>query len=251
MQSQSSSRHAPSVDNSLAPYFVDYVNRLAESEFETSAATSESTRPSIWSCSKPQNKRLNDSWIVSILFTPIVNLKPQAALVALDPHTGNVLAMVGGRNYAESQLNRATDALRQPGSTFKPFVYAAAVEDGMSPVQMFMDAPREFVYDRNKIYRPANYGGGYSMRDVTMRTGLVRSLNVVTVDIALQTGLARIANLATRFGLPKPERYPALALGTEEVTPLQLASAYAAFVNEGRRVECKSDHERWRTAGGS
>lgn len=73
-----------------------------------------------------------------------------------------------------------------------------------------------------------------------MRTGLVRSLNVVTVDVALQTGLARIANLAARFGLPKPERYPALALGTEEVTPLQLAAAYAAFVNEGRRVEAKA-----------
>jgi penicillin-binding protein 1B len=75
------------------------------------------------------------------------------------------------------------------------------------------------------------------MGDVTLRTGLVKSLNVVTVDIALQTGLARIANLATRFGLPKPERYPALALGTEEVTPLQLASAYSVFVNGGRRVE--------------
>jgi penicillin-binding protein 1B len=75
------------------------------------------------------------------------------------------------------------------------------------------------------------------MRDVPMRTGLIKSLNVVTVDVALQTGLARIANLAAAFGLPKPERYPALALGTEEVTPLQLAAAYAAFVNEGRRVD--------------
>jgi penicillin-binding protein 1B len=165
------------------------------------------------------------------------NKKPQAALVALDPHNGNILAMVGGRDYAESQLNRATDARRQPGSTFKPFVYAAALEDGMSPVQMFMDAPREFVYDHNRVYRPANYGGGYSMREVTMRTGLVKSLNVVTVDVALQTGLARISNLATRFGLPKPERYPALALGTEEVTPLQLASAYGVFANGGLRVE--------------
>jgi penicillin-binding protein 1B len=77
------------------------------------------------------------------------------------------------------------------------------------------------------------------MGEVTMRTGLVKSLNVVTVDVALQTGLARIANLAAAFGLPKPERYPALALGTEEVTPLQLASAYAAFVNEGQRVDSK------------
>jgi len=163
--------------------------------------------------------------------------EPQAALVAIDPHNGNILAMVGGRSYAESQLNRTTDARRQPGSTFKPFVYATALEDGMSPVQTFLDAPRAFTYDRNKIDKPANYGGGYTMSEVTLRTGLVKSLNVVTVDIALQTGLARIANLATRFGLPKPERYPALALGTEEVTPLQLASAYSVFVNGGRRVE--------------
>jgi penicillin-binding protein 1B len=150
-----------------------------------------------------------------------------------------VLAMVGGRDYAGSQLNRATDARRQPGSTFKPFVYAAALEDGMSPVQTFKDAPREFVYDHNKIYRPANYGGGYSMSDVTMRTGLVKSLNVVTVDIAMHTGLARTANLAERFGLPRPERYPSLALGTKEATPLELAAAYAVFVNGGHRIKPK------------
>jgi penicillin-binding protein 1B len=231
---------APIVDDSLAPYFVDYVNRLAESQFETSA-----DRQRIYTTIDLELQQAAERALqrqldrLDVVYTRR-GLKPQAALVALDPHTGNVLAMVGGRNYAESQLNRATDALRQPGSTFKPFVYAAAVEDGFSPVRMFMDAPREFTYDRDKIYRPANFGGGYSMREVTMRTGLVRSLNVVTVDVALQTGLARIANLATRFGLPKPERYPALALGTEEVTPLQLASAYAAFVNDGRRVEAKA-----------
>ncbi len=227
------------VDNSLAPYFVDYVNRLAESQFETSGATQRiyttidlELQQTAEAALKRQLDRLDTLYAER-------GLKPQAALVALDPHTGDVLAMVGGRNYAESQLNRATDALRQPGSTFKPFVYAAALEDGMSPVQLFMDAPREFVYDRNQTYRPANYGGGYTMGEVTMRTGLVKSLNVVTVDVALQTGLARTANLAARFGLPKPERYPAMALGTEEVTPLQLASAYAAFVNEGRRVDAK------------
>jgi len=228
---------SPDVDDSLAPYFVDYVTRLAESEFEKSERIYTTIDLELQQAAEQTLKRQLDR--LDTVYAAR-NVKPQAALVALDPHTGNVLAMVGGRNYSDSQLNRATDALRQPGSTFKPFVYAAAVEDGMSPVQMFMDAPRDFVYDRNKIYRPANYGGGYSMREVTMRTGLVRSLNVVTVDVALQTGLARIANLATRFGLPKPERYPALALGTEEVTPLQLASAYAAFVNEGRRVDAKA-----------
>jgi penicillin-binding protein 1B len=224
-------------ENSLAPYFVDYVNRMSEAEFDSSGETQR-----IYTTIDLELQQAAEQALRNQLdrLDPVYKSdgqKPQAALVAIDPHNGNILAMVGGRGYAESQLNRATDAKRQPGSTFKPFVYATALEDGMSPVQTFLDAPREFTYDRNKIYRPANYGGGYTMGEVTLRTGLVKSLNVVTVDVALQTGLARIANLATRFGLPKPERYPALALGTEEVTPLQLASAYSVFVNGGRRVE--------------
>lgn len=225
--------------NSLAPYFVDYVNRNSDSQSDASPASQR-----IYTTIDLDLQQLAEAALkrqLDRLDTLYKNrdAKPQAALVALDPKTGKVLAMVGGRDYAESQLNRATDARRQPGSTFKPFVYAAALEDGVSPVQTFSDAPREFVYDRDRIYRPANYGGGYSMSDVTMRTGLVKSLNVVTVDIALQTGLARIANLAEKFGLPRPERYPSLALGTKEVTPLELAAAYAAFVNGGRRVEPK------------
>jgi penicillin-binding protein 1B len=226
-------------NQSLAPYFIDYVNRTAEAEFDISGETGRiyttidlDLQQLAETAIKHQLDRLDSAYRNR-------GVKPQAALVALDPSTGNVLAMVGGRNYGESQLNRATDAHRQPGSTFKPFVYAAALEDGLSPVQMFLDAPRDFVYDRNKTYRPANFGGSYSMGDVMMRTGLVKSLNVVTVDVALRTGLARIANLASQFGLPKPERYPALALGTTEVTPIQLAAAYGAFVNGGRSVQPK------------
>jgi penicillin-binding protein 1B len=228
----------PQSETSLAPYFVDQVNRVSDS-FDVSPASQK-----IYTTIDLDLQQLAEAALkkqLDRLDTAYKNraVKPQAALVALDPRTGNVLAMVGGRDYAESQLNRATDARRQPGSTFKPFVYAAAIEDGMSPVRTFADAPREFVYDRNKTYRPANFGGGYSMRDVTMRTALVKSLNVVTVDVAMQTGLARIANLAQRFGLPRPAKFPALALGTEEVTPLELAAAYATFVNGGRRVEPK------------
>jgi len=92
---------------------------------------------------------------------------------------------------------------------------------------------------RELKYRPANYGGGFSMRDVPMRTGLIKSLNVVTVDVAMQTGLAKVANTAQRFGLPRPKPYPALALGTTEATPLQLAAAYAAFANGGRNIQPK------------
>ena len=225
--------------HSLAPYFIDYVNRIADSELGVSPGRQRiyttidlELQQLAESALQRQMDRLNAAYKRR-------HAKPQAALVALDPNTGDVLAMVGGRHYGESQLNRATDARRQPGSTFKPFVYAAALEDGMSPVRTFADAPREFVYDRNKVYRPDNYGGGYSMRDVTMRSALVNSLNVVTVDIALQTGLARIASLAESFGLPRPERYPSLALGAREVTPLELAAAYATFANGGRRIQPK------------
>ncbi|HEY6233401.1 MAG TPA: PBP1A family penicillin-binding protein [Pyrinomonadaceae bacterium] len=225
---------AQTFEQSLAPYFVDYVNRTSDSDAALGNRRIYTTIDlDLQQLAEAALRRQSDR-------IGARGPKPEAALVALDPHTGNILAMVGGSDYAHTQLNRATDARRQPGSVFKPFVYAAAIEDGMSPVRTFTDAPREFVYDRNKTYRPANFGGGYSMHDVTMRTALVKSLNVVTVDVALQTGLARIANLSENFGLPRPERYPSMALGTEEVTPLELAAAYAAFVNGGHRVKPKA-----------
>ena len=225
---------------SSAPYFVDYANRLGSMgvpplhHTQDAHATITTIDLDLQSVAeqaiRKQLARLDDTYKAR-------GATPQVALVALDPKTGEVLAMVGGRDYAESQLNRATDARRQPGSVFKPFVYAAALESGISPLAKFTDTPREFTYDRTAKYRPANFGGGFSMRDVPMRDGLINSLNVVTVDVAMQTGLARTANIASDFGLPRPEPFPALALGTTEVTPLQMAAAYAVFANGGRRIE--------------
>ncbi len=238
---------------SVAPYFIDYVNRVTEplavaSGSEGANKMSANRRQAVGAPTpiittldldlqqiasdaiKHQLDRLDQIYQSR-------GLTPQVALVALDPKTGNVLAMIGGSDYSQSQLNRATDAERQPGSTFKPFVYAAALESGMSPLRMFRDAPQEFTYARNQKYRPANYGGGFSMRDVPMRDGLIKSLNVVTVDVAMQTGLARVANTALKFGLPRPNPYPALALGTTEVSPLQMAAAYSVFANGGRKIE--------------
>jgi len=255
---------------SAAPYFIDYVNRVYAEErrhpaggTQASSLQTEIDEANSGSETRGADKMSADhphdvgAPIVTTLDLDLQHigaqsikhqldhldetyksrgLRPEAALVALDPKTGNVLAMIGGRNYAESQLNRATDAKRQPGSVFKPFVYAAALESGMSPLAMFKDAPREFTYDRNLKYRPTNYGGNFSMSDVPMRTGLIKSLNVVTVEVAMQTGLARVANTALAFGLPRPVPYPALALGTTEVTPLQIATAYAVFANGGGRI---------------
>lgn len=223
--------------DATAPYFIDYVNRLTETQHEPGG---EENHLRLYTTIDLELQQLAEAAVRRRLDQLEKVYKgrgaPQAALVALDPHTGRVLAMVGGNRYAESQLNRATDARRQPGSVFKPFVYAAALENGISPVSMSADAPREFSYDAHAKYRPANYGGGYSMRDVTLRTGLVHSLNVVTVDVALRTGLARVASLAENFGLPKPAPYPSLALGTTEATPLEVAAAYAALANGGIRV---------------
>jgi penicillin-binding protein 1B len=243
---------------SVAPYFIDYVSRVSEARASARVLSAEETgrdagepqagMPALpaatittldldlqRAASQAVQRQLDR---LDAIYKPR-GLTPQVAMVALDPHTGNVLAMVGGRDYGQSQLNRATDARRQPGSVFKPFVYAAALESGMSPLRMFKDAPQEFTYDQRLKYRPTNYGGGFSMRDVSMRTGLIKSLNVVTVDVAMQTGLARVANTAQLFGLPRPVPYPALALGTTEVTPLQIAAAYAAFANGGQSIQPK------------
>jgi len=227
---------------SVAPYFIDYVNRMVAGGMGVPPVDQAQDAPATITTLDLDLQRMAAQAIqrqldrLDEIYKPR-GLTPQAALVAIDPRTGDVLAMVGGRDYGKSQLNRATDAQRQPGSVFKPFVYAAALESGMSPLRMFKDAPQEFTYDRKIKYRPTNYGGGFSMQDVTMRTGLIKSLNVVTVDVAMQTGLARVANTAQKFGLPRPVPYPALALGTTEVTPLQIAAAYAAFANGGKRIQ--------------
>lgn len=225
--------------NELAPYYVDSVNRAMDDaqvglapDAEQSLRVQTTIDPDLQTAAenalRHQLELLGKSAKGETL--------PQGAMVALDSRTGQVLAMVGGRSYQQSQLNRVTDAKRQPGSVFKPFVYAAALEGGISPFSTYSDTPQTFQYGR-KTYSPANYGQAYSMHDVLMREGLIRSLNVVTVDLAIQTGLANVAATAARFGLPRPEAYPALALGTTEATPLQMAAAYAAFANGGKLIE--------------
>jgi penicillin-binding protein 1B len=239
--------------NATAPYFVDYVNRAVESRLQHTTGGASADEPGaderslrIYTTIDLELQQLAEAAVARQLAQlervyKSRGAQPQAALVALDPQTGHVLAMVGGRNYGESQLNRATDARRQPGSVYKPFVYAAAIESGISPVRLFTDAPRAFAFDRHSpAYRPANYGGGYSMRDVTMRTALTKSLNVVTVDLAMQTGLPRVAALAESFGLQKAAAYPSLALGTSEATPLEIASAYTAFATGGTRTRASA-----------
>ncbi len=151
----------------------------------------------------------------------------QAAFVALTPE-GAVRAMVGGRNYLDSQFNRAVQALRQPGSAFKAFVYLAAVESGMRPDDRFTDAPVK-IGD----WAPKNYAGRYH-GEVTLREAFARSLNSVAVQVTQKVGPARVADAARRLGITTAiEAAPSVALGTSEVSLLELTAAYAVFANGG------------------
>ena len=154
----------------------------------------------------------------------------QAALVAMTPD-GAVRAMVGGRSYGGSQFNRATQALRQPGSAFKLFVYLAALEQGMTPSERFEDAPI-----RIGTWAPENYNGRY-FGEVTMREAMARSLNSVAVRAAQRVGPEKIVEVARRLGISSDLRPDlSLALGTSEVTPLELTGAYAVVANGGNLV---------------
>ncbi|HZR28592.1 MAG TPA: PBP1A family penicillin-binding protein [Terriglobales bacterium] len=165
----------------------------------------------------------------------------QVALVALDPHTGEVLALVGGRNYGTSQLNHAV-AKRPTGSIFKPFVYAAAVNTGingadtvLTPASMVDDSPTTFTYG-DQIYEPRNYKEEYH-GPVTARYALAMSLNNATVKLAEQVGYDKVAQLARAAGIKSVQPTPAMALGSYDATPLDMAGAYTVFANSGTRLQ--------------
>ncbi len=196
--------------------------------------------------------------------------KANGGLVAMDPHTGRVLAMIGGYSFEQSQFNRATQAKRQPGSAFKPFVYAAALEEGFTPADQILDAP--FVIERKDVeceeneqgtlslleagqerredeedafedecerfYKPENYNAGNFYGLSTLRLGIEKSRNAMTVRLANEMGMAPVMRLSQNFGIydePKPEL--AWALGAGETTLLRLATAYSTMINGGKRVE--------------
>lgn len=161
----------------------------------------------------------------------------QGTLVSLDPHTGDVLAMVGGRDFHHSQFNRATQALRQPGSSFKPFVFAAALEQGKSPLYRVSDQPLLVTLPDGQTWLPRNYSGDYE-GDLTLREALKRSKNIATIRLGQEIGFAPVQDIALRAGLdtPVPE-YPSIYIGAAAVYPLDLIAAYAAFANGGLKVE--------------
>ncbi len=224
-----------------APYYVDYLNRQLEMLYSEETLSSEGLV--IYTSYRPELALEAEHAVKSGLaalekrYPRLRTRDPQKALqvamVVVQPKTGALVALVGGRDYASSSFNRAVDAHRQPGSAFKPFVYLAAL-DRFTPVSWIEDRPTAYRLD-GRVWSPRNYDGRYRGR-VMVRDALARSLNAATVNLAMQVGLPRIIETARRLGLTsRLEPYPSLALGAFEVTPLELAGAYAALANEGQR----------------
>jgi len=252
---------APNVEASDAPYFVDLVrdtliNKMPEREINEQAyhiyttldpdlqrAAAQAVESGIKLVDDQINKRRTKRVRVSKgKYETQVESGPQAqvALVVMDPHSGEVLALVGGRNYAVSQLDHAV-AKRPTGSIFKPFVYAAAVNtalDGSNPVltpaSIVPDQPSTFAYG-DQIYEPRNYKEEYH-GDVTARYALAMSLNNATVKLAEEVGYDKVADLAKSAGITSVKATPAMALGAYDATPLDMAAAYTVFANNGLRV---------------
>jgi penicillin-binding protein 1A len=161
------------------------------------------------------------------------------AMVAMDPWTGRVVAMVGGFSFDQSQFNRATQAYRQPGSSFKPIVYSTAMDNGYTPSTVVVDAPIEIDQGQGAgVWRPENYSTGKYYGPTTLRNALIRSLNTVTVRLAQDVGMPLIGEYAKRFGIyDELPNYLSYALGAGETTVLRMVTAYSMFANGGKRVK--------------
>lgn len=228
-------------ENAIAPYFVDSVIKELPTKIQASEDFADDdlrVYTTIDTNLQEIAEKAIDKHAVKLekIYSK-KGLKPQATLVAMDPKTGHVLALVGGNDYAKTQFNRATQAKRQPGSVFKPFVYATAIERGYMPTKVYADKPVTFNFVNSDPYKPSNYGGNYAMKELTMKTALAKSSNVIAVEIALDAGLERVSEKAHEFGFENIQPYPSMALGTNEVTPLQMAAAYSVFANGGKKVD--------------
>jgi penicillin-binding protein 1B len=229
-----------------APYFVDYVQDqlrreygdelLSRSKFRVYTTLDTDLQQAAYEAVQKGLADLDDYFKKRKEPVPTDTL--QASLIALDPKNGRILAMVGGRNYGSSQFNRITQSKRQPGSIFKPFVYAAALETAyhssspLTAASSILDQPTQFTFE-DLEYAPKNYNEEY-LGQVTLRQAITKSLNIATIKLAEKIGYDKVAEMARRLGLNEQiKAYPAMAIGSFEITPLEMVRAYTAFANGG------------------
>ena len=223
---------------SEAPYFVDYISQELQDKYKSLGTVDVYTTLDVHLQRLAQDAMREGLTRVDQLLSRR-RRRAQAALIAVDPQTGEVLAFVGGRSYNQSQYNRAVNARRQPGSVFKPFVYLAAFErayaDGrtdVTPASIVADEPTEFMFNE-ETWSPNNYEGEYD-GPITLRRALALSRNIATVKVAEAAGYGEVAALWKRVGAGTPPRpYPSIALGVFEASPYEIATAYTMFPNGG------------------
>jgi penicillin-binding protein 1B len=239
----------PSAETTDAPYFVDLVRQQLGQRYEAKDLTTQNL--SIYTTLDLHLQGLAQQALerglakVQELIKKRTAAEVQGSLIAIEPASGKVVALVGGRSYGRSQYNRVMQARRQPGSTFKPFVYLAAFEatfddpslPPITPATVVEDAPAVFFYE-DKEYIPTNYEDAYHGM-VTLRHALAMSMNVATVKVAEMIGYDKVASLwSGKLGIGAPIKpFPAIALGSFEATPYEMATAYNVLANGGLKVE--------------
>ena len=235
-----------------APYFVDYVSKLVDEDY--GGLVSKGGATDVYTTLDLHLQRMAQEAVAEGLVAIDKQLpkkkhgRAQVALISVDPRTGEILALVGGRGYNETQYNRAITARRQPGSIFKPFVYLAAfdkmVEQGTSdltPATVMVDEPTVFK-DGDKDYAPGNYKDEYG-GPMTLRRALALSRNVVTIKVAEQAGYDRVAKLWQKVGVGTPaQAFPSIALGVFEASPLEIADGVHHFHEQRIRAQPASDY---------
>lgn len=235
---------APGQSNTAkAPYFVAYVKQLLEREIGATRLYKDGLviRTTLnYGLQAAAEKAVSDgltSLQIRMLENEVVMPAPQAALIAISVQNGQILAMVGGRDFGESPFNRATAAMRQPGSAFKPFVFGCAIENGYPQNMLILDSPVVYAgAEKNEQWQPQNFSRGYE-GEITLRRALAVSQNIPAVRLAEKLGPQAVITFSRRLGISAPLTSDlSLALGSSEVSLIELVKAYAIFANRGQQV---------------
>ncbi len=239
----------PDTKINRAPYFMTYVKRQLKNQFSTRALHQDDYRiisTLDYDMQLSAQQSLTEGLATIDKIRGRRDKKPiQGSLIAIEASTGKIRAFVGGRNFSGSQYDRLTQARRQPGSSFKPFVYAAALETAFEKQDRFYttsslvaDEPWSMKIDK-AVWQPKNYNGAYN-GVVSLRTALAKSMNIATAKLAYDVGFYNIYQVARRMGFNHVKPYPSIALGAFEVSPYQLIQAYTAFANGGKMLELQA-----------
>ncbi|WP_026702664.1 transglycosylase domain-containing protein [Salibacterium aidingense] len=223
-------------DDRTGPYFQDYIEQLLERKYDIDPQLLEKGGLRIYTTMDPELQKKAEKWVR--LEIP-KDSELQSALVAMDPQSGDVRALVGGKSYEESTFNRVINASRSPGSALKPFLYYAALEDGFTPLTSFRSQPTEFkVGENNNVYAPGNYGEIYADDFIPMYEALAVSDNIFAVKTHLYLGPEALVETTKQAGITAElSPIPSLALGTQNVKVMDLAAGYLPFANGGKKAE--------------